>query len=82
MDCNLFFHKNQIELNPFNHETVNLWDKTLREILIPNYETSNPELDNSYYLDFLERVGSCFNTRIKRQKICLLLRGMGIMGKT
>ena len=68
MDCDCFFHNNPLELNPLAHEPVNLWDKTLREIFIPNYEPNNPNLDIGYYLDFMERVGSCFNTRIKDKK--------------
>lgn len=80
MDCDCFFHKNPLELNPLVHKPVNLWDKTLREIFIPNYEYGNPNLDIGYYLDFLERVGSCFNTRIKDKKfVCYY--GHGDNGK-
>ena len=68
MDCDLFYYKTPLELNPLNHKPVNLWDKTLREIFIPNYEEDNPNLDDGFYLDFKERVGSCFNTRIKDKK--------------
>ena len=68
MDCNVTFHYLPLDLNPLSHTPENLWDKTLREITIPNYEDDNPNLDIGYYLDCLERIGSAFNTRIKDKR--------------
>ena len=68
MDCDIYFHIHPLDLNPLSHEPSNLWDKTLREITIPNYKDFNPNLDIGDYIDCLERIGSCFNTRIKDKK--------------
>ena len=80
MDCDVYFHKHPLDLNPLSHEPSNLWDKTFREIFIPNYKDFNPNLDIGDYLDGLERFGSCFNTRIKDKKfVCWF--GLGDNGK-
>lgn len=63
MDCD-YLSNNQI-INPLNSQPTCLVDKVLREILIPKY---NEESDIGYYIDFLERLGSVFNTRIKEKK--------------
>lgn len=80
MDCDITFLEHPLDLNPLSHEPSNLWDKTLREILIPNYKDFNPNLDIGDYMDCLERFGSCFNTRIKDKKfVCYY--GLGDNGK-
>ena len=80
MDCDIYFHEKPLDLNPLNSNPRCLFDKTLREILIPNYKPMNPNLDISYYLDFLERLGSGFNTRIKDKKF-VCYQGIGDNGK-
>lgn len=80
MDCDIYFHRNLLELNPRLSEPVNLHDKTLREILIPHYNEGSINLDVGYYLDFMERVGSGFNTRIKDKKF-VCYQGLGDNGK-
>lgn len=76
MDCDIYFHENPLDLNPLNSTPSCLFDKTMREILIPNYKPFNPNMDISYYLDCLERIGSCFNTRIKDKKfVCYYGKG-------
>lgn len=80
MDCDIYFHRNPLVLNPRLSEPTNLHDKTLREILIPNYKNNSLNLDIGYYLDFMERVGSGFNTRIKDKKF-VCYQGLGDNGK-
>ena len=80
IDCNITFHKKTLEINPLKHAPVNLIDKTLREILIPNYKEGAKDLDIRYYIDFLERVGAMFNTRIKEKKFPCYY-GVGDNGK-
>jgi len=81
MDCDIYFHKSPLDLNPLSHEPSNLWDKTMREILIPDYKDFNPNLDIGDYLDCLERIGSCFNTRIKDKKFICYYNEEGDNGK-
>ena len=80
MDCDIYFHRNPLDLNPRISEPTNLYDKVLREILIPHYKEGSPNLDIGYYLDFMERIGSGFNTRIKDKKFACY-QGLGDNGK-
>lgn len=80
MDCDIYFPKTPLDLNPRMSPPTNLYDKTLREILIPNYKGNSLNLDIGYYLDFMERVGSGFNTRIK-DKHFVCYQGLGDNGK-
>ena len=80
MDCDIYFPQQPLELNPRMSPPVNLYDKTLREILIPGYKENSLNMDVGYYLDFMERCGSGFNTRIK-DKHFVCYQGLGDNGK-
>lgn len=75
------FHEQVIDVNPYrDDDTVTLTEMALREILIPEYDITNPNGDTSMYYDFLERVGAVFNTRNKHRKFALYY-GIGKNGK-
>ena len=66
MDCN--FDIDNITIDPLNSEPACLVDRVLREIFIPNYRKNTKNQFIGYYMDFLQRLGSAFNTRIKEKK--------------
>ena len=57
-----------ITLDPINSEPACLVDRVLREIFIPDYKQGAKNQFIGYYMDFLQRLGSSFNTRIKEKK--------------
>ena len=77
MDCNLKLENSMINIED---QPSCLVDRVLREILIPNYKEEGENLDYNYYQDFLERLGSAFNTRIKDKKFACYY-GKGDNGK-
>lgn len=66
MDCN--FEIGNVTIDPLNSEPACLVDRVLREIFIPNYKKDAKDQFIGYYMDFLQRLGSAFNTRIKEKK--------------
>ena len=66
MDCNYLSDK--ITIDPIRSNPACLVDRVLREIFIPNYRQNGKDLFTGYYTDFLQRLGSAFNTRIKEKK--------------
>ncbi|WP_346661748.1 hypothetical protein [uncultured Methanobrevibacter sp.] len=66
MDCN--FSIDNITIDPLNTEPTCLVDRVLREIFIPRYKKGAEDQFVGYYMDFLQRVGAAFNTRIKEKK--------------
>lgn len=66
MDCN--FDIDNLTIDPLNSEPACLVDRVLREIFIPNYKKDAKDQFIGYYMDFLQRLGSAFNTRIKEKK--------------
>ncbi|PWB87888.1 hypothetical protein [Methanobrevibacter thaueri] len=66
MDCN--YLSNKITIDPIRSNPACLVDRVLREIFIPNYRQNGKDLFTGYYTDFLQRLGSAFNTRIKEKK--------------
>ena len=79
MDCN--FSIDNITIDPLNTEPACLVDRVLREIFIPNYEEGAEDLFTGYYIDFLERLGAVFNTRIKEKKFVCYYNPEGDNGK-
>ena len=78
MDCN--FKIETIIIDPINTEPACLVDRVLREIFIPNYKKDAKDQFIGYYMDFLQRLGSAFNTRIKEKKFPCYY-GLGDNGK-
>ncbi|WP_405265313.1 hypothetical protein [Methanobrevibacter sp.] len=79
MDCN--FSIDNITIGPLNTEPACLVDRVLREIFIPNYKEGEEDIFTGYYIDFLERLGAVFNTRIKEKKFVCYYNPEGDNGK-
>lgn len=79
MDCD--FSIDTITIDPLNSEPNCLIDRVLREIFIPNYKKGAKDQFIGYYIDFLERVGATFNTRIKEKKFACYYNPKGDNGK-
>lgn len=78
MDCEYLSDK--INLNAMEDEPVCLVDRVLREIFIPNYNPEGKDQFIGYYIDFLQRLGAAFNTRIREKKFACYY-GKGDNGK-